>query len=138
MAEKKHNNLLKYTIASGLGAMVAFLIMWWQGIFVSPDLQTVFQRISDGFFVVGVLYVGFGLMFLIAGEGILDILGYGFKSLVYLFTPRRLNRDSGGYYEYKQKKYEERKKKGVPTYLLWIGIAFILIAVACFIAYSNC
>lgn len=138
MEEKKHSKLIKYTIASALGAMVAFLIMWWQGIFVSPDTQTVFQRISDGFFVIGVLYVGFGLMFWIASEGILDIVGYGFKSLVYLFTPRRLNRDSGGYYEYKQKKYEERKKKGVPIHILWIGIAFILIALACWFVYSNC
>ena len=138
MTEKKHSNLLKYTIASGVGAMVAFLIMWWQGLFLSPDIQTVFKIVSDGFFVVGVLFVGFGLVFLIAGEGILDIMGFGFKSLLYLFTPRRLDRNSGGYYEYKQKKREERKKKGVPIHILWIGIAFVLIAVACYLGYSIC
>ncbi|MBQ8409065.1 MAG: DUF3899 domain-containing protein [Clostridia bacterium] len=135
MEDKKKNKLISYVVASAMGAMAAFGIMYWRGIFDATDIDTVLAFISDGFFVVGLLYTGFGVMFYIVNEGILDIIGFGFKSLVYLFTPRRLDREAGGYYEYKIRKKEERAQKPVHFHILWIGVAFILIALLALAVY---
>ena len=82
--------------------------------------------ISDGFFVVGLIFAGIGLLLAISSTGIFDMLGYAFKSLIYLFTPMTIDRSQGGFYEYKMRKKEQRR--AVPLYILWVGIAFIVIA----------
>lgn len=129
------NTSIKYVIASAVGLVLAFAIMFWQGIFEAANVTEVMQAISDGFFIVGFLYLGFGLLFVAAHAGTLDIITYGFRSVIWLFTPFRKNRDEGGYYEYKMKKKE--KRKAVPYFLIWIGIALILISVVFLILYYN-
>lgn len=84
---------------------------------------------SDALFVVGFLNFGFGALLWISTTGFFDILGYGFKSLIYLFTPIKKNRDEGGYYEYKMAKKEKRKK--VPFEVLWIGGAMLVAGIIC-------
>ena len=133
----KGKTLIKYLTVTLSGLAVAFAIAYWRGLFEVEGAAKVISTISDGFFVIGMLYFGFGLMLLIVNEGILDIIGYGFKSLVYLFTPRRLDRDSGGYYEYRMRKKEQRAQKPVSKNIIWIGLAFIVISVILVIVYYN-
>ncbi len=135
--KKKGSKLLKYLVATGIGLVAAFAIACWRGVLELTELSKILSAISDGFFVMGVVYLGFGLMLLIVNEGILDIIGFGFKSLIYLFTPRRLDRDSGGYYEYRMKKKEERAQKRVSAHIAWIGAAFILVSVILVVVYYN-
>ncbi len=129
------NTLKKYVIASVVALILAMLIMYWQGIFEAETTQQIMQAISDGFFIVGFMYFGFGLLFVAAHAGTLDIISYGFRSVIWLFTPFRKTRDEGGYYEYKMKKKE--KRKAVPYFLIWIGIALILISVVFLVLYYN-
>ena len=135
MDSNKKKKLVTYVIASVVGAMAAFGIACYQGVFYAKNIAEVMMCASDGFFVIGLLYTGYGLMLYIVNEGILDIIGFGFKSLVYLFTPRRLDREAGGYYEYKMRKKEERESKPVPFHIMWIGVAFILLALLCLALY---
>ncbi len=128
MSKKTNSNFFKYGIATAVAAAVAFGIMCWRGIFAATNPTGVISAISDGFFAAGLLYTGFGLMCCIINEGVLDIIGFGFRSLLCLFTPRRIERDEGGYYEYKIRKKEERAKKALPSHLIWIGVAFMLIS----------
>ena len=127
--------LIKYAIASATGLLLAFAIMYWQGIFLAETAQQAMQAVSDGFFVVGFLYVGFGLLFVAAHAGTLDIITYGFRSVIWLFTPFAKNRDEGGFYEYKMKKKE--KRKAVPYFLIWIGLAFLAVSIIFLILYYN-
>ncbi len=134
MKDKKTHASKKYVMASVTGAIIAFAIMYWRGIFEAQTAQEVMMTICDGFFVVGLLYAGFGLLLYAAHEGTLDIITYGLRSVLYLFAPFK-NRDEGGYYEYKMKKKERRKE--VPFFILWIGIVFILISVVFLVLYES-
>ncbi len=93
------------------------------------DSIPVIWAVSDALFVVGLINFGFGALLWISTTGFFDILAYGFKSLIYLFTPIKKNRDEGGYYEYKVAKKEKRKK--VPFEVLWIGAAMLIAGIIC-------
>ena len=114
--KNSYKKLLKYLIPSAVGALLSFLIMRYRGLFSSPTLAGKVMAVSDGFFVTAVLYVGFGLLLLVAQSGFYDIFTYGFKSLIYLFTPMKRNRAEGGFYEYKIRQKE--KRKAVPLEIL--------------------
>ena len=127
MEENKIKKLLiKYGITTLIGVAIAFAIMCGRGVLAAASVAAAMGYISDGFFVVGMLYTGFGLLLAISSTGVFDMLGYAFKSLIYLFTPMRIDRGQGGFYEYKMRKKEQRK--AVPLYILWVGLAFIALA----------
>ncbi len=130
--EKKTNRLVKYGVPTLIGLAISFAVMYIDEPRVAAIegisfIEMVFTCLSDGFFVTGVLYVGFGLLLFAANEGIFDIISYGFKSLLYLFTPIRKDPDAGGYYEYKMKKKESRK--AIPYHITIIGAAFLVPAI---------
>lgn len=84
---------------------------------------------SDALFVVGFLNFGIGALIWISTTGFFDILAYGLKSVIYLFTPIKKDMSKGGYYEYKMEKKEKRKK--VPFETLWIGLAMLVAGIVC-------
>ena len=90
------------------------------------DAMPPIQALSDGFCVAGMMFVCFGGIMWVSTTGALDMITYGLKSVLYLFTPMQKDRDEGGFYEYKLRKQE--KRKGVPMEYLWIGIAMVVIA----------
>ena len=137
MENKKTEKLISFLTSTVIGLGISFAIAYWRGVFEAESVLAALSAVSDGAFVTGILYTGFGLLLLIANEGILDIFGFGFKSLVYLFTPRKLDKNATNYYEYRMKKKEERAGKSVNTNILPIGVGFILISVlAVILAYS--
>ena len=129
MENSKTAKLISFLTSTVIGLGISFAIAYWQGIFEATTAETVLNIISDGTFVTGMLYTGFGLLLLIANEGILDIFGFGFKSLVYLFTPRKLDKKATDYYAYRMKKKEEREGKKVNTNILPVGVGFILLSI---------
>ena len=90
-----------------------------------------FFALSDGFFIVGFLNLAFGLLLWISTTGIFDILSYGLKAALYLFTSKRKDKDEGGYYEYKMRK--NQKRKAVPFETLWIGAGMIVVGIILFL-----
>ncbi len=131
---KIKDQLIKYatTIASGL--CIAVAVFYLRGGFTETDTGEVIKFLSDAFFIPAVLFTGFGLLCVAAGEGVLDIIGFGFQSLLYLFTPVRKDRAVGGYYEYKMRKKEKRKP--VPVHILYVGILFLLPAFIFMVLYD--
>ena len=128
MENNKTAKLIGFLSSTVIGLGISFAIAYWRGIFEATDALTALSAVSDGAFVTGILYTGFGLLLLIANEGILDIFGFGFKSLVYLFTPRKLDKKATDYYAYRMKKKEERAGKKVNTNILPVGVGFILLS----------
>ena len=121
-----NKKLLKYLIPSVIGVLISFGIAYYRGLFSAASTAATVMAISDGFFVTAVLYVVFGLLLVIAQSGFYDIFTYGFKSLKYLFTPIKRNRDEGGFYEYKIRQKE--KRKAVPFEVLYVGLVFLALA----------
>jgi hypothetical protein len=126
--DNKYKKLISYGIALAVSA-VAVVIVYFMRINNPPygmDVMPPIQALSDGFFVAGMMFVSFGALMWISTTGVLDIIGYGFKSVLYLFTPMQKDKDEGGFYEYKLRQKE--KRKGVPFEYLWVGIAWVIVA----------
>ncbi len=128
MDENKKKKLIKVLVALGTALVAAIAVFVWRLNNPPSDLGSmpVMQALSDGFFVVGLLLLGFGILMWVSTTGVLDIITYGFKSLIYLFTPFQKERGTGGFYEYKLEKKE--KRKAVPFEYLWIGAGMLILS----------
>ena len=125
----KKKKIIKWLIAVLVvvgGAMALFV--WRLNNYPSDmEFMPVMQALSDGFFIIGMICTGFGLIMWISTTGVLDIISYGFKSILYLFTPLTKERDEGGFYEYKLEK--QAKRKEVPFEYLWLGVGALVLSI---------
>ena len=71
----------------------------------------------------------------ISTTGVMDIFGYGFSSLVTLFTSLRKPRDQMTFLDYKT--YREEKRKPARTEWLLIGLGFLAASVALLAIYHR-
>jgi hypothetical protein len=125
----KKKKIIKWIIAVLVvvgGAMALFV---WRLNNYPSDMESmpVLHALIDGFFIIGMLCTGFGLIMWISTTGVLDIISYGFKSILYLFTPLTKDRDEGGFYEYKLEK--QAKRKEVPFEYLWLGVGALVLSI---------
>ena len=125
----KKKKIIKWLIAVLVvvgGAMALFV--WRLNNYPSDmEFMPVMQALSDGFFIIGMICTGFGLIMWISTTGVLDIISYGFKSILYLFTPLTKEKDEGGFYEYKLEK--QAKRKEVPFEYLWLGVGALVFSI---------
>lgn len=126
---KHHSRVLSYLITVLIGLAMAVAVFAYRGGFSQPDAQSMYTALSDAFFVPGIFFTGIGLLVLVSNDGFFDILAYGMHSLVTLFTPFK-NRDGHQhYYDFKLARAERRQKPR--NVVLWVGIAFLLLAGLC-------
>ena len=93
--------------------------------------MTLFQALSDGFFVIGFFNMAFGALVMISATGFFDIFGFAFKSFINFFIPRSMIEQKGTYYEYKVKKAEKRKETVAFRGMMVIGVILMLIGILC-------
>ena len=119
---------VKVIVQIGIGLLLAFLIMWYQGLFVVTKLSDIIMAISDGFTVVAVLYLGIGSLMWISTTGFFDIFGFAVKRGLHAILPGMVQECEGNYYEYKVQKSE--KRKGFTEHLtLKLGLIFLIISI---------
>lgn len=135
MKENVKNSIKKYLIAIILAGGASFGIMSARGLFSLESASAIVACISDGFFVAGFLFAGVGALIWLSSTGTLDIISYGFKSLLVLFTPYKKKVGEGGFYEYKVRQKE--KRKGVPFQILWVGLGYVLLSLMFTLIYYN-
>lgn len=128
MDENKKKKIIKLAVSIGTALIAAVIVFVWRLNNPPFDMEKmpVMQALSDGFFAVGIVLVGFGALMWVSTTGVLDIITYGFKSLIYLFTPFQKERGTGGFYEYKLEK--KAKRKAVPFESLWIGLGMLVLS----------
>lgn len=126
--DNKYKKLITWGIAIAVSVVTVVLVYFMRlnnppyGVeFIAP-----IQALSDGFCVAGVMFTSFGALMWISTTGVLDIIGYGFKSVLYLFTPMQKDKDEGGFYEYKLQK--QAKRRGVPFEYLWLGVIMVIVS----------
>ena len=124
----KKKKIIRWLVAVLVVVGAAMIFFVWRLNNYPSDMEfmPVMQALSDGFFIIGLICTGFGILMWISTTGVLDIISYGFKSVLYLFTPLTKDRDEGGFYEYKLKKKE--KRKAVPFEYLWLGIGALVLS----------
>ncbi len=126
--ENKYKKLINWGVAVAVSVVTVVLVYFLRinnppyGVDYIPPIHA----LSDGFCVAGIMFTGVGLIMWISTTGVLDIIGYGFKSVLYLFTPMQKDKDEGGFYEYKLQKKE--KRKGVPFEYLWLGVGMVIVS----------
>ena len=118
----------KVWIQLGVGLLIAFLVMWYSGIFVMTKPSDIIMAIGDGFTVAAVLYLGMGALMWISTTGFFDIFGFAFKRATHAFIPNFFMDIDSNYYEYKIKKEEKRKGFAQHSSLI-IGAIFLAISI---------
>lgn len=94
---------------------------------MSKGIDGTVMAISDGFTVIGLLYIGIGVLLYASGNGFFDFLGYAFQRGAGVFIPK-MNQGIENYYEYKMLKQEKRTQKFQKSFLITGGL-FILLSV---------
>ena len=127
--------LLRWALPCIIGLIIAFFSARARGLNgdITPALAARYW--SDGCFVSAVLIGGIGAMTWISTTGVMDIFGYGFSSLVTLFTSLRKPRDQMTFLDYKT--YREEKRKPARTEWLLIGLGFLAASVALLAIYHR-
>lgn len=110
-------------------AVIAFLIAAGRGFSLEQPLQLNARYLSDGLFAVGFLLTGMGALVWVSTTGFFDIMTYGVKSLLVLFTPLKKASEHPSYYDYKM---ERESRRGRPSYaMLAVGLVFLALSIAC-------
>lgn len=118
----------------GIGAVVAILVVilnWDRGYSIS-------QLLCDGFFVTGVLLLGFGGLKFVRNQGFFDMLTYSVSTTFQLHFPSSkmnspLEERNEDFVDYKERKREKRK---TAAELLWAGLIYLVLAVIMLVVYS--
>lgn len=116
----------KYLIQIGIGLIIAIAIIFYRMPQMEAGTAGVMMAISDGFAVIGLFYVGLGVLMYASSTGFFDFLGYAFQRGASIIIPK-FEPGIENYYEYKIKKQEERKTFSEKSTLL-IGIVFVVIS----------
>lgn len=117
---------VKYIVQTALGLVLSFGIMSYRGLFNAEGGAEKFMIVSDGFTVTALLFLSVGFLTWTATTGFFDIFGFAIRKGAHALLPGLWQDSSGGYYEYKLKKQEERKTKGEKSTLL-VGVGFLLL-----------
>lgn len=123
--------VLKYLIPVLVCVAGVFAVLGIKGSFVKSG-QPLIGDLCDAFFVPGVLMLCFGLLVFATNDGAFDMLAFGIIKLFDLFRRDLTKVKYRTFYDYR-KAQEGRKRPYI--YLMIIGGAFVLAAVAFLLAY---
>ena len=131
---KQYSRVLSYLITVAIGLAMAVAVFSYRGGFSQPDAQSMYTALSDAFFVPGIFFTGVGVLVWVSNDGFFDIMAYGMHSLVSLFTPFKGKERHQPYYDFKVARAAKRQKP--KNIVLWVGVAFLLIAGLCLVMLS--
>ncbi len=100
----------KYMIQGAIGIVLSLLLTWYRYTGFEAGAQSIVRAASDGFCVVGFLYVAFAILKKISGTGFFDIFSYGAKEAVHFILPG-MTKENGRYYDYRLEKDAKRAER---------------------------
>ena len=125
----------KFLVNLGTGFLLAFLVMWSQGIFDTETASDALRLACDGFFVAAAVLLAWGGLGWCTNGGAVDGLGYSMKMvkerLRHFLSKRWEKRETFAEYG------ERRESKARPARaLLLSGLAHLVIALIMFGVYN--
>lgn len=123
----------KYLITILVGFACVAGIIWSKGIAEQTQLVNILHILCDGFFIVGVVMSGAGLLIFTSNEGAFDMMVYGVKSFIDLFRKTKLNKYDT-YYDYTVSRASKKVKFG---FLLICGLCFLAVSVLLYYLYRQ-
>lgn len=127
--------LLQYGITAAVGLLIAYFVMSSQGLFVLfGNNRETYAILCDAFFVPAAALMSVGALVWIANTGFFDSIAYALKIAAHALVPFvKTKRQT--YYDYKNEK--EGKESKTPTFILYTGAAFLLLALIFLAIYSS-
>ena len=90
MEENKWGKAIYYAICTLAELALVFIVASLRGLDLSKSMKLNARYLSDGFFVIGLLATGFGLLIWVSTTGFFDIMGYAVMSVVVLFSSLKM------------------------------------------------
>ncbi len=125
----------KFLVNVGTGLIIAFLVMWVQGVFEAETTSDALRLVCDGFFVAAAVFLAWGGLRWCTNGGAVDGLGYSMKMVKDRLLPFLAKPDQKreSFAEYR----ERRESKALPAKpLLLSGLVHLAIALIFFGVYS--
>lgn len=124
----------KILITAVIASVMAFLVMLARNIFAVTETYEIMKALCDGFFVAGILVLSFGLLVVASNGGTFDMVKYGVFSLFAVFMKDVTKRKYRTFYDYRKAMQENKRSF---SYLIIVGVAFMIIAVVFLLLYLN-
>lgn len=129
--------LITMTVQLVIALTLAVLAASSQGFSLEGELYLNCRYLSDGFFIVAVLFVGMGTLLWVSTTGFFDIFSYAMKSLLVLFSPLKKPSEHPHFYEYKCEREAKRKGKPITHTVLIVGLILLALSLICLALYYN-
>jgi hypothetical protein len=126
--DRKNRSLIRYLAAFVFGALVALAVVSARGIFQETDVARIYRLLCDGLFLSAALLVGVGLLTLVSGEGLFDIVGFAMICLVSVIRIKDGEEKHRTFLDYKKARSE--KRHGTMWYLVFVGLLYLAAAFA--------
>ena len=127
--------IIKYSTATAVGAMVMLLVLTTQGFFATDVAIIKYRLLSDAASIPGAIMTLLPFLFWIASDGFFDGLTYALSTLGNMLTFRGAKKQEK-YYDYKQRKAEKRMSGY--WFILFVGLGYLaLCGIFLILYYTN-
>ena len=124
------SKLKKYLIAGGIAAIVTFCLLFVRDVFTGTlTLLELVRSLADAFSSSGMLLLAVFCLACLATQGLFDGLGYVGSVAARSLMPGMRFGKYEKYGDYKVRKAENRMKVKDCFFLLFIGLAFLLVGI---------
>ena len=122
--------LIKTSIAIVVAGILFFFLSVGLGLFEQTILKDRLKILSDGAFVIGVLFVGVGLLVVMSGQGAYDSISYSIQKALSIL-PYVNKKMPKTLFEYKQEKLERQQAStsGGLGFVIIAGAVWIVVAI---------
>lgn len=127
-SDRKNRSLIRYLATFIIGALIALVVVSARGIFQETDVARIYRLLCDGCFLSAALLIGIGLMTLVSGEGLFDIMGFAMVCLVSVVRIKDSDEKRRTFLDYKKARSERRH--GTMWYLVFVGLLYLAAAFA--------
>lgn len=134
MKPSLRERLIPYGIATAVAVLMAVGVYFTRGLTAESTTADRYRALSDSFAAPGMLFIMFGLLLWVAGEGALLGVTWLVKNAVFLLIPGKAL-DRVTYAEYREQHRE--KKTGPHAYIFVVGGVFCLISVVFVLLFNS-
>ena len=129
----------RYLTTTVLALAASGVLLWMMNFSSAESLAEKYRILSDAFSVPGVLLVCFFGLLWVSSYGFFDGLKYMFGRIGNMFVPGKIPKHET-YYDYKMRRREKREEnegQGSLSFLLFVGLGLIRVAVIFVALYES-
>ena len=130
------NTIIRSIVIFVITTTLLILFFVWKKVFSGElEKQDLYRVLSDGFFIVGALYLSFAALQFVSSRGEFDSFRYGLKNFFHIHKPTRHYENSQQTYaDYVIEKNETRRFKA--DIELYVGLALLVTAIVFYLLYK--